>query len=66
MKPAGGIKTAKQAWHYLAMVKETLGDAWLTPERFRIGASSVVNDVLMQWQRLETGRYQSAIYFSED
>jgi len=66
MKPAGGIRTAKQAWQYLAMVKETLGDAWLTPERFRIGASSLLNDVLMQWERLETGRYQSPVYFSSD
>jgi deoxyribose-phosphate aldolase len=66
MKPAGGIRTAKQAWQYLAMVKETLGDEWLTPERFRFGASSLLNDVLMQWERLETGRYQSEVYFSKD
>jgi deoxyribose-phosphate aldolase len=66
MKPAGGIRTAKQAWHYLAMVKETLGDEWLTPERFRIGASSLLNDVLMQWARLDSGRYQSPVYFSND
>jgi len=66
MKPAGGIRTAKQAWHYLVMVKETLGDAWLTPERFRIGASGLLNDVLMQWERLETGRYQSPVYFAND
>lgn len=66
MKPAGGIRTAKQAWHYLAMVKETLGDDWLTPDLFRIGASSLLNDVLMQWQRLDTGRYQSNVYFSLD
>lgn len=64
MKPAGGIRTAKLAWHYLVMVKETLGDAWLTPDLFRFGASSLLNDVLMQWQRLETGRYQSKDYFS--
>ncbi len=66
MKPAGGIRTAKQAWHYLAMVKETLGDTWLTPDLFRIGASSLLNDVLMQWRKLETGRYQSDDYFSKD
>ncbi|HFC11536.1 MAG TPA: deoxyribose-phosphate aldolase, partial [Anaerolineae bacterium] len=66
MKPAGGIRTAKQAWHYLVMVKETLGDAWLTNELFRFGASSLLNDVLMQWMKLETGRYQSADYFSID
>ena len=66
MKPAGGIRTAKQAWHYLVMVKETLGDAWLTPDLFRFGASSLLNDVLMQWMKLETGRYQSGDYFSLD
>lgn len=66
MKAAGGIRTAKQAWQYLVMVKETLGDAWLAPDRFRIGASSLVNDVLMQWERLDTGRYQSPVYFAED
>lgn len=66
MKPAGGIRTAKQAWHYLVMVKETLGDAWLTPELFRFGASSLLNDVLMQYMKIETGRYQSADYFSLD
>ncbi len=66
MKPAGGIKTAKQAWHYLVMVKETLGDDWLHADRFRIGASSLLNDVLMQWRRKDTGRYQSGVYFSED
>jgi deoxyribose-phosphate aldolase len=66
MKPAGGIRTAKQAWQYLVMVKETLGDAWLTPERFRIGASSLLNDVLMQWERLITGAYQSPVCFGLD
>lgn len=66
MKPAGGIRTAKVAWQYLVMVKETLGDQWLTPDLFRIGASSLLNDVLMQWMKLETGRYQSADYFSID
>ncbi len=64
MKPAGGIRSAKEAWHYLVMVKETLGDEWLTPDLFRFGASSLLNDVLMQWQRLETGRYQGYHYFS--
>lgn len=57
MKPAGGIKTAKQAWHYLCMVKETLGDQWLHPDRFRIGASSLLDDVLMQWRKLDQGFY---------
>jgi len=66
MKPAGGIRTAKEAWHYLAMLKETLGDAWLTNELFRFGASSLLNDVLMQWQRLSSGRYQSSVYFSQE
>ena len=66
MKPAGGIRSAKQAWHYLVMVKETLGDAWLTPDLFRFGASSLLNDVLMQYMKLETGRYQSGSYFSVD
>ena len=66
MKPAGGIRTAKEAWHYLVMVKETLGDRWLTPELFRFGASSLLNDVLMQWQKRETGRYQSSVYFTQD
>ena len=66
MKPAGGIRTAKQAWHYLVMVKETLGDAWLHPDWFRFGASSLLNDVLMQYQKLDNGRYQSGDYFSLD
>lgn len=66
MKPAGGIRTAKLAWHYLVMVKETLGDAWLDPDWFRFGASSLLNDVLMQWKRQETGSYQSDLYFSLD
>ncbi|MCK6513138.1 deoxyribose-phosphate aldolase [Myxococcota bacterium] len=66
IKPAGGIRKAKQAWQYLVMVKETLGDDWLTPDLFRLGASSLLNDVLMQLQRLETGNYQSSLYFSED
>ena len=66
MRTDGGILNSKTAWHYRVMVKETLGDPWLTPERFRFGASSLLNDVLMQWRRLETGRYQSGIYFSVD
>ncbi len=66
MKPAGGISKAKLALHYLIMVKETLGDAWLTNEWFRFGASSLANDVLMQIVKQETGSYQSADYFSID
>jgi len=66
MKPAGGIRTSKQALHLLVMVKETLGDAWLTPDLFRIGASTLTNDLLMQLVKESTGRYQSADYFSKD
>ena len=66
MKPAGGISKAKLALHYLVMLKETLGNAWMTPERFRFGASSLANDVLMQLQKQSTGVYQSADYFSID
>jgi deoxyribose-phosphate aldolase len=57
MKPAGGIRTAKEALHYLVMVKETLGDAWLAPSLFRFGASSLLNDVLLQLRKQETGVY---------
>ena len=66
MKPAGGIKTSKQALHLLVLVKETLGDAWLTPNLFRIGASTVANDLLMQLVKETTGRYQSEDYFTKD
>ncbi|MFN7943279.1 MAG: deoxyribose-phosphate aldolase [Thermoanaerobaculia bacterium] len=66
MKPAGGIRTTKQALHLLVLVKETLGDAWLTPELFRIGASTLVTDLLMQLGKEATGRYQSEDYFSKD
>jgi deoxyribose-phosphate aldolase len=64
MKPAGGIRTSKQALAYLVMLKETLGDDWLTPDLFRIGASTLLNDVLMQIARVMDGRYQGADYFS--
>ena len=66
MKPAGGISKSKLALHYLALVKEILGEDWLTPELFRFGASSLANDVLMQIGKLRSGRYQSADYFSKD
>lgn len=66
MKPAGGISTSKLALHYLHMVKETLGEAWLTNEWFRFGASSLANDVLMQLVKSQTGAYQSADYFAID
>jgi deoxyribose-phosphate aldolase len=64
MKPAGGIRTAKQSLAYLAMLKETLGDDWLTPDLFRFGASTLLNDVLMQIARTVDGAYQGADYFS--
>ncbi|WP_138429594.1 deoxyribose-phosphate aldolase [Fodinibius saliphilus] len=66
MKPAGGIRKAKQAIQYLVIVKETLGTDWLTPEYFRFGASSLANDLLMQIVKQKTGVYQSADYFSND
>jgi len=66
MKPAGGIKTAKDAIAYLVLVKETLGDEWLTPDLFRLGASSVLNDILMQIDKQRTGFYQGADYYTLD
>lgn len=66
MKPAGGISSAKLAVHYLVMLRETLGNAWMSPEWFRFGASSLANDVLMQLRKQATGVYQSADYFSKD
>lgn len=66
MKPAGGIRKAKQALQYLVLVKETLGTDWLTPDYFRFGASSLANDILMQIVKQKTGVYQSADYFSTD
>ena len=66
MKPAGGISTAKQAIQYLVMIKETLGDDWLSPNLFRFGASSLANDILMQIMKQSTGQYQSKDYFSID
>lgn len=65
MKPAGGIKTAKQALHYLVAVKETLGDAWLNSSRYRFGASSLLNDLLRQIHKQKYGAYQAPYYFSE-
>ena len=64
MKPAGGIRNSKMALHYLVMLKETLGDDWLMPELFRFGASTLVNDVLMQIVKTTEGNYQAADYFS--
>ena len=66
MKPAGGVRTAKQALQYLVLVKETLGDAWLTPDLFRFGASALLNDVLMQLEKERTGYYQASEDFSKD
>lgn len=66
MKPAGGISDAKTALHYLMMVKEVLGEEWLTNEWFRFGASRLANDILMQLAKQGTGMYQAAQYFSKD
>jgi deoxyribose-phosphate aldolase len=66
MKAAGGVSTSKAALHRLVLVKETLGDEWLTPERFRIGASSLLNDLLMQYQKTQTGRYARPEDFSKE
>jgi deoxyribose-phosphate aldolase len=66
MKCAGGVSNSKAALHRLVLVKETLGDEWLTPDRFRIGASSVLNDLLMQYQKTQTGRYARPEDFSKE
>jgi deoxyribose-phosphate aldolase len=66
MKPAGGIRTAKQAIQYLVVLHETLGLQWMTPDLFRFGASSLLNDVLMQIRKQKTGLYQSPDYFTLD
>jgi deoxyribose-phosphate aldolase len=65
MKPAGGIRTAKQALHFLIAVKETLGDAWLNNSRYRFGASSLLNDLLRQLEKERTGAYQAPYIFSD-
>jgi len=66
MKPAGGISKAKLAIQYLVMLRETLGAGWLTPTWFRFGASTLVNDLVMQLEKQRTGVYQSGDYFSKD
>ena len=66
MKPAGGIANAKAALNLLIMVREVLGPAWLTPSLFRIGASKLPNDMLMQLEKERTGVYQGLDYFSND
>jgi deoxyribose-phosphate aldolase len=65
-KAAGGVSNTKAALHRLVLVKETLGDEWLTPERLRIGASSLLNDLLMQYAKLDSGRYGRAEDFSRE
>jgi deoxyribose-phosphate aldolase len=59
LKVAGGVRTAKQAWQYLVVVAETLGGGWAAPALFRIGASSLLNDVLLQLRKERTGAYAS-------
>jgi len=66
MKPAGGIRTAKEAVQYLVVLYETLGPRWMTPDRFRFGASTLLNDVLMQIEKERTGRYQDPDSFTID
>jgi deoxyribose-phosphate aldolase len=66
IKVAGGIRQSKQAIQYLVLLYETLGPDWMTPERFRIGASTLLNDVLMQLDKERTGRYQSLDYYTID
>jgi deoxyribose-phosphate aldolase len=65
MKPAGGIRTSKQALHFLVAVKETLGDAWLNSSRYRFGASALLNDLVRQLDREKTGAYQAPYYYTE-
>jgi deoxyribose-phosphate aldolase len=66
VKPAGGIRNTKDAIRYLVLVNETVGDDWLTPDWFRLGASSLLNDLLMQRQKMTTGRYAGPDYFTLD
>ncbi len=66
MKSAGGIRTAKEAISYLVVLYETLGPSWMTPDLFRFGASSLLNDVLMQIRKERTGRYSGGDYFTLD
>lgn len=66
MKPAGGISKSKLALHYLVMLHEVLGEAWMNNHWFRFGASSLANDVLMQLVKEKTGVYQSSDYFPID
>ncbi|GAB3851758.1 deoxyribose-phosphate aldolase [Nocardioides maradonensis] len=66
VKPAGGIRTTKDAIKYLVMVNEVTGPDWLTPHWFRFGASTLLNDLLMQRTKLTTGRYSGPDYFTLD
>ena len=66
VKPAGGIRTAKEAVQYLVVLYETLGPRWMTPDRFRFGASSLLNDILMQIEKERTGAYQGPDHFTID
>ncbi len=66
VKPAGGIRNAKDALRYLVVVNETVGSDWLSPDWFRFGASSLLNDLLMQRQKLSTGRYSGPDYVTVD
>lgn len=66
VKPAGGIRTSKDAIKFLVLVNETVGDEWLSNEWFRFGASSLLNDLLMQRQKLSTGRYSGPDYVTVD
>jgi deoxyribose-phosphate aldolase len=66
LKLAGGIRTAKQAWQYLVVVLETLGSEWMTPDRLRLGASSLLNDLLLQRTKLRSGRYEKPSRFTID
>jgi deoxyribose-phosphate aldolase len=66
VKPAGGIRTSKDAIRYLVTVNETCGDRWLDPDYFRFGASSLLNDLLMQRQKLATGAYAGPDYVTLD
>jgi deoxyribose-phosphate aldolase len=66
VKAAGGIRSAKDAIRYLVVVNETAGEKWLDPDLFRFGASSLLNDLLMQRQKLATGRYAGPDYFTLD
>ena len=66
VKVAGGVRQSKQAIQYLVLLYETLGPEWMTPDLFRIGASTLLNDVLMQIDKERTGRYQGPDYFTID